>query len=129
VLSAEYSDIGPVKNYGTYLPAASTFDSDPLFVGPGSRSDYRLSSTSPAIDRGICTKTICIPQPLPRDPICWRERVAPWDDFDGDPRPSGATCDVGADEYVPEPSPMLLGLASLCTLGLLEARRHRREGR
>lgn len=22
-------------------------------------------------------------------------------DFDGDPRPSGVTCDIGADEFVP----------------------------
>jgi hypothetical protein len=41
-----------------------------------------LSSTSPAIDVGTCTG-------------------APSADLEGDPRPTGSGCDIGADEFVP----------------------------
>jgi hypothetical protein len=37
---------------------------------------------SPAIDTGTCTG-------------------APSPDFEGDPRPTGSGCDMGADEFVP----------------------------
>jgi hypothetical protein len=43
---------------------------------------HRLTSNSPLIDAGTCVS-------------------APSVDFDGDPRPSGAACDIGADEFVP----------------------------
>jgi len=43
-------------------------------------SDGHLSAGSPAVDAGICTG-------------------APVTDYDSDPRPQGAGCDIGADEY------------------------------
>src|SRR5262249_41596780 len=43
---------------------------------------YHLAATSALIDAGSCA-------------------IAPPTDFDGDPRPSGASCDIGADEFVP----------------------------
>jgi len=43
---------------------------------------YHLRAGSPAIDAGTCAG-------------------GPVTDFEGDPRPSGATCDIGADELVP----------------------------
>jgi len=52
---------------------------DPLLV---SFTDIHLSSTSPAVDAGTCTG-------------------APTTDFEGEPRPSGGGCDMGADEFVP----------------------------
>jgi len=65
-------------------------DSDPLFVAPSTtpasgrrgHGNIHLRSGSPAIDTGTCTG-------------------APTTDFEGDPRPSGAGCDMGADEFVP----------------------------
>ena len=44
--------------------------------------DIHLSAGSSCIDAGTCTG-------------------APPTDFEGDPRPSGAGCDIGADEFVP----------------------------
>jgi len=52
--------------------------SDPVFVF----GDIHLSARSPCIDAGTCTG-------------------APTTDFEGDPRPIGAGCDIGADELVP----------------------------
>ena len=51
---------------------------DPLFIF----GDFHLRPASPAIDAGTCTG-------------------APPTDFDGDLRPTGTTCDIGADEFVP----------------------------
>ncbi len=50
----------------------------PAFVAPAA-GDYHLLSSSPAIDAGVCTG-------------------GPLTDFDGDTRPQGAGCDIGADE-------------------------------
>jgi len=47
---------------------------------PQLTSDGHLSAGSPAIDAGVCTG-------------------APGDDFDGEHRPQGAACDIGADEF------------------------------
>jgi len=47
-------------------------------VDPQLSTDFELEATSPLIDAGTCVATI---------------------DFEGDPRPSGATCDIGADEF------------------------------
>jgi hypothetical protein len=49
---------------------------DPQLAG------FELAAISPLIDAGSCSG-------------------APSVDFGGDPRPSGVTCDIGADEYVP----------------------------
>ncbi len=53
-----------------------------LTSAPQLTEDGHLRAESPAIDVGICTG-------------------APAQDYDGDPRPSGASCDIGADEYAP----------------------------
>jgi hypothetical protein len=52
---------------------------DPLFL---SATDHHLTASSPAIDAGTCAG-------------------APGTDFEGDPRPTGTGCDMGADEFVP----------------------------
>ena len=49
---------------------------------PHVTSDGHVRSDSPAIDAGTCSG-------------------APTVDFEGDARPTGATCDMGADEFVP----------------------------
>lgn len=72
------SDIGPGVS-GTYNDLGGNISADPLFVGS---RDEHLRPGSPAIDTGTCVG-------------------APVTDFDGDPRPSGAGCDMGADEVVP----------------------------
>lgn len=53
-----------------------------LSADPRLDARYHLRTGSPAIDAGTCAG-------------------APSTDFEGDPRPSGATCDIGADELVP----------------------------
>jgi hypothetical protein len=72
------SDIGPGIS-GSYNDVGGNISADPLFVG--SRDEHLLPG-SPAIDTGTCVG-------------------APVTDFDGDPRPSGTGCDMGADEVVP----------------------------
>ncbi|MBN1260250.1 MAG: right-handed parallel beta-helix repeat-containing protein [Anaerolineae bacterium] len=52
-----------------------------LTANPQLGADGRLSEASPALDAGSCTG-------------------APVDDLDGDARPQGAGCDIGADEFV-----------------------------
>jgi hypothetical protein len=47
-----------------------------------SAKNLHLQSGSPCIDAGTCTG-------------------APAVDVDGDPRPTGSGCDIGADEFVP----------------------------
>ena len=64
---------------GTMTDVGGNISAEPLFV---SGSDIHLSAGSPAIDTGTCAG-------------------APTADFEGDPRPSGAGCDIGADEFVP----------------------------
>jgi len=53
---------------------------DPAFGSPP--HNLHLRAGSPCIDTGTCTG-------------------APTTDIDGDPRPTGASCDMGADEFVP----------------------------
>jgi hypothetical protein len=79
-VNADHSDVGDVAMVsGTYNDLGGSIDADPLLL---SRLNPHLRATSPAIDAGTCVG-------------------APIDDIDGDPRPSGATCDIGADEFVP----------------------------
>jgi hypothetical protein len=61
---------------------SGSISSNPLFVNyqPNGSGDYRLSSSSPAIDRGNATK-------------------APKVDVNGVARPRGAAIDIGAYEY------------------------------
>jgi hypothetical protein len=67
-------------------------------VDPQLTSDGHLSAGSPAVDAGACTG-------------------APSDDFDGDPRPRGAACDIGADEYGSGPGPLGPEVTSLIKKG------------
>ncbi len=61
-------------------------EGDPMFVNAAG-ADFHLQGNSPAIDSGSPTD-------------------APGDDFEGQPRPSGAGYDIGADEYLSsEPTP------------------------
>lgn len=62
--------IGPVAQ-----PGAGNNNEDPQFVQPG--TNFHLQNTSPAVDKAS---------------------VGPAVDFDGDPRPSGASFDYGYDE-------------------------------
>jgi len=57
---------GPVTDLGGNISA------NPLFVAP---NDIHLGPGSPCIDTGTCTG-------------------APTTDFEGDPRPTGASCDM-----------------------------------
>ena len=81
VVNADHSDIGDrLTVSGTFNDLGGNIDADPRVKGP--RRDVHLTPGSPAIDTGTCTG-------------------APTTDFEGDPRPSGAGCDIGADEFVP----------------------------
>jgi hypothetical protein len=64
---------------GTFNDLGGNLAVDPLLT---SRVDVHLRAGSPAIDAGTCAG-------------------APATDFEGDPRPTGAGCDIGADERVP----------------------------
>jgi len=64
----------------TFNDLGNNVDADPLFAQP--RRSYLLRADSPAVDAVSCT-------------------LAPPTDLDGDPRPSGSACDLGADERVP----------------------------
>lgn len=79
VVDADHSDVGDrVILGGTFNDLGGNIDADPRTAG----TDERLLAGSPAIDTGTCTG-------------------APATDFEGDPRPTGAGCDMGADEFVP----------------------------
>ena len=81
-VNADHSDIGEhlMLTAATYNDLGGNVDVDPelritLTAAP-------LHASSPMIDAGTCTG-------------------APTTDFEGDPRPTGASCDIGADEFVP----------------------------
>jgi predicted outer membrane repeat protein len=79
VANVDHSDVGMVTTSG------GTFNDlgGNLSVDPRVRSDGTLrGGLAPVIDVGTCTG-------------------APTTDFEGDARPSGAGCDMGADEFVP----------------------------
>lgn len=67
--------------YGTDEIYSSLIGVDPLFVN-AAQGNYHLSPGSPAIDAGTSLD-------------------APATDIDGDPRPMGASVDIGADEFHP----------------------------
>ena len=78
VVNADHCDIGDrVTVSGTFNDLGGNINADPLLLG-----DFHLRAGSPCIDAGTCTG-------------------APATDFEGDPRPTGAGCDMGADEFVP----------------------------
>jgi hypothetical protein len=75
------SDIGTVSSGGsTVNDLGGNISVDPQLTTPA--SGLRLTAGSPCIDTGTCTG-------------------APATDIDGDPRPTGGGCDMGADEFVP----------------------------
>lgn len=74
-VNADHSDIGMrTTSGGTFNDLAGN-----LSVDPELDHKYHLSATSPLVDAADCT-------------------IAPPLDLDGDPRPSGLSCDIGADE-------------------------------
>jgi protocatechuate 3,4-dioxygenase beta subunit/subtilase family serine protease len=81
--SAAFSDIGGVSyggdNLESWSAGSSVADADPLYANPG-LLDLRLAAGSPAVDAGDAVAGLT-------------------EDFEGDPRPSGAGVDIGADEY------------------------------
>jgi hypothetical protein len=77
-LDVDHSDIGDVVlNTATLNDLGGNLDVDPGFTRAP-----RLRPTSPLIDVGTCTGV-------------------PAADFEGDVRPLGTTCDIGADEVAP----------------------------
>ena len=76
-VGVDHSDV--LDKGGALTDLGGNINADPLFV---SGSDIHLRAGSPAIDAGTCAG-------------------APTTDFEGDPRPTGAGCDMGADEFVP----------------------------
>jgi len=80
-LTLDHNDYGTLANPdGTTTDLGGNLNQDPRLKGPS--ASPHLKPTSPLIDAGICAG-------------------APPLDFEGDPRPSGAGCDIGADEYAP----------------------------
>lgn len=115
IINASHSNMGRVTvnngagGEGVYNDDGTNMNVDPGFVDV-SQDDYHLSASSPLIDAGICFEIRCFPRPFPLPPLCTRVQIAPLDDFEDDPRPeeSGGLCDIGADEYVPEPTQNLV---------------------
>ena len=77
VVGLDHSDVD--EQSGSVTDLGGNINANPLFTVPG---DIHLRAGSPCIDTGTCTG-------------------APTTDFEGDPRPTGAGCDMGADEFVP----------------------------
>ena len=76
-VNVDHSDVGSVDpGVGVVNDLGDNLDVDPGLVG------FALTPGSPLVDVGTCVG-------------------APPLDIDGDPRPSGAGCDIGADESVP----------------------------
>ena len=90
----DHSDIGNVHLLGNanYVPSAGVVNVDPLFVDPAN-DDFHLQFSSPVVDTGI-------------------NEGIPLIDFEGEPRISGVTVDMGADEYKGE------GIAVLPTMAV-----------
>jgi len=115
-VDAAYSNLGDTSGVSSIVDLGGNVDVDSDFLNSGA-SNYHLAASSDLIDAGICSEFICQPG---NPPLCFNQRLAPYDDFDGDDRPLQATCDIGADEVpVPEPSSTALVSAALLTLALL----------
>jgi len=69
-------DHGTFSQWQTHIAG----ESHSLTANPQLTADGHLSADSPAVDAGVCAG-------------------APGDDCDGDRRPQGAGCDIGADEF------------------------------
>jgi hypothetical protein len=85
VINADHDDIGVSALSGSTLnDLGGNISTDPLLTDAprDPRSGLHLTAGSPCIDSGTSTG-------------------APTTDFEGDPRPTGAGCDIGADEFVP----------------------------
>jgi hypothetical protein len=79
-VDADHDDIHDrVTAGGTFNDLGGNIDANPRLTAT---AQARLNPSSPAIDAGSCAG-------------------APPTDFEGDSRPSGAGCDMGADEFVP----------------------------
>ncbi len=88
-LDVDYSIVGDIfqVNPFDYVDGGHNLSTDPKLF-----SSHRLHSGSPAINRGQCGTNFVVYQ-----------RVAPYDDIEGDPRPGFGQltgCDIGADEFV-----------------------------
>jgi parallel beta-helix repeat protein len=70
---------GTITNLGSATTLSNNLTTDPIFVSPDS-ADFRLQSSSQAIDRGAILTEVS-------------------DDMDGTPRPQGTSWDIGAYEY------------------------------
>lgn len=82
-INAYNNDFDPAKVFGTFTNSANNINADPLFVNSAA-GDYHLATGSPAINAGNNSAPLL--------------GVA---DFEGEVRISGATVDIGADEYHP----------------------------
>jgi len=82
--NCQFTDQRPTSplSHGTFSQWQShtSAESHSLTADPQLTGDEHLLASSPAVDAGGCTG-------------------APTDDFDGDRRPQGAACDIGADEF------------------------------
>jgi hypothetical protein len=75
-VNADHNDIGDVvMSGGAFNYGAGSLSTNPLLA-----RGYELQEGSPLVDAGSCTGALLT-------------------DFEGDPRPSGAGCDIGADEF------------------------------
>ena len=104
-----YSDIQGCIVAGSWNSACGEDEghnmaSAPRFVDAAC-GDLHLEKGSPAIDAGICGEL------TNNSGNMTYERIAPYDDIDGDQRPGDRTlvgCDIGADEFKPFSWPMFL---------------------
>jgi hypothetical protein len=82
--NCQFTDQRPTSplDHGTFSQWQSHIsgESHSLTSAPQLTADGHLQAGSPAIDAGVCAG-------------------APSNDFDGDQRPQGPACDIGADEY------------------------------
>lgn len=89
-INARYSDVGVVQTVynGTYTPGTGMVN-----VDPKTEHDGHLSENSPVRGLAQCGSNIIVYQ-----------RVAPYDDIDGEDRPGWGSllgCDMGADQFYP----------------------------